>query len=120
MPFALLCNLMHGSNPNFQLQLSIGRASWTEDPLTVRYPGTLEFSITPYLISCFYKDTSSLRHPTNVALAARVDSVALYDVPMKKQPLHPRWGKNPYSESTNPRRFFYLPAMSNSVFSILI
>ena len=47
---------MHGSNPNFQLQLSIGRASWTEDPLTVRYPGTLEFSITPHLISCLYKE----------------------------------------------------------------
>ena len=26
---------------------------------------------------------------------------------MKKQPLHPRWGKNPCSKSRNPRRFFF-------------
>ena len=31
----------------------------------------------------------------------------LINASMKKQPLHPRWGKNPRFGSKNPRRFFF-------------
>jgi len=47
-----------GSNPIFQLQLSIGRACRQRTHRLCAYPGTLEFSITSHRTSCSFKEAS--------------------------------------------------------------
>ena len=104
---------MRGSNPTFQLQLSLCRACRTEgsrDCALPRNTGIFHNTIPNqlFLQRCTDRNMSVLvlfipdqLHPIKNTVGV------LINASMKKQPLHPRWGKNPYSKSRNPRRFFF-------------
>ena len=100
---------MRGSNPTFQLQLSLCRACRTEgsrDCALPRNTGIFHNTIPNQL---FLQRCTPVHSLSSLELGGWSSRYGIEpsSASMKKQPLHPRWGKNPCSGSTNPRRFFF-------------
>jgi hypothetical protein len=115
--------LCMGATPLFDCNSVYAVPAGQRAPGTVRCPGTLGFSITPHLISCFFKEAPCRKRfalfpnaMCPIYIDERPTAVAntRSDASVKKQPLHPQWGKNPSLGSQNPRCFLFL-TMSNSV-----
>jgi len=49
-----------GATPPFSYNSVLAVPAGQRNPLTVRYAGTLQFSITPHLIRCFFKDVPAI------------------------------------------------------------
>jgi hypothetical protein len=71
--------LLLGATPIFDCNSVYAVPAGQRAPGTVRCPGTLGFSITPHLTSCFYKD----------ALATILETFALIIGTVMRRPVHP-------------------------------